>query len=1202
MKIVPTIRALAGLFLGAIFGTSPLAAQSIRYEVAEKKWDAQLGTHRAVVKVAQPGDAVRVHLEWRRRDQTPGMKAVVIVDAATGERVANTVALDVTAEAGDVVFQPVSGAGEYLVYFLPGNPGGGSFPSAKYLPPQDTAAAEWKAKLTGAAAASVVRWEARTEHDRFNEMEIIATAAEKQAWLAGKAVRCAVFVEDAAHSVRMFDHVPQRWLQPGRETALLGAAGEPVIFQLGVWAAAGELKNVRVQFGDLAGPAGAKLPAGVFRCFNQGGTDWIGQSFTTKINIAADRVQPLWCVAEIPANAARGRYTGRANLTAEGGIAVPVEIVFEIGEALAPTESALTKLKPLRWLDSTIAQEPVPTKPFTPLRVEGATIHCLGRSLTLGPGGLPAQIASTFNGSVTAITAPPRAILAAPMRFVVTLADGRELALKPGPIVQPLANAGVASWQSDWQGDGLGIAVRGRMEFDGQVELRCALSVTRKLDVRDIRLEIQRTADTSKYAIGLGLYGGLTPVKLDWKWDVAKRNQDALWLGGVNAGLRVQLRSENYARPMVNIHYPRQPLNDPPSWNGGGAGRIILANAGKAVLFIASTGPRALTPERPLHFDFDLSITPFKPLNTEAQWHDRYYHVNGVPAVPEKVREAGANVVNIHQGNALNPYINYPFLTADKLTDYTTRAHAAGLRVKYYYTVRELTNWTPELFALRSFGDELIAPGKGGGHAWCEEHLGGNYWGAWYEPGTNDASVLTTTMSRFNNLYLEGLDWLVKNAGCDGIYLDDISYDRTVMQRARRILDTDPRGGLIDLHSWNEMNSRAGYASCALIFMDSFPSVDRLWFGEGHHYDGPPEQTLVAISGVPFGMMGEMLEGGGNPWLGLTFGMTGRLGWGGAPQPVWKLWDEFGVAGSEFIGWWDAASPVKASAPECRATVWRQKGKTLIAVGNFGDKPVRTTLAIDFTALGLDPKKAHLYAPEMKGFQPEMLFAPDAPVSIAPKRGFAFILDETPRQPVQTAAALAFDKAKLLFEDTFVPQPKDGWKTVASKRIESVKPDKEGLVFLAPANVHVWAERALPADTAVVAAQIRQDAGDEAQQWGPGLALVWPDGKILKACRRKDGRFGLSVAAAEKLAGMCDVERPVTLAFVLGKDTIRVIASGEGVYQQDQELARIPRAEFPGSPAAVRIGKMPNSGEAKDHGDPGPMGWSRCDWVRIYRE
>ena len=151
------MTARLSILLAALLPALPLAAQSIRYEVAEKKWDAQLGTHRAVVKVAQPGEAVRAHLEWRRRDPVPEKKAVIVVDAASGQRVANAVAANITAESGDVVFQPVSGADEYFVYFLPGNPGGGSFPSAKYLPPQDTAASEWKAKIAGAGAATVVR-------------------------------------------------------------------------------------------------------------------------------------------------------------------------------------------------------------------------------------------------------------------------------------------------------------------------------------------------------------------------------------------------------------------------------------------------------------------------------------------------------------------------------------------------------------------------------------------------------------------------------------------------------------------------------------------------------------------------------------------------------------------------------------------------------------------------------------------------------------------------------------------------------------------------------------------------------------------------------------------------------------------------------------------------------------------------------------
>lgn len=119
---------------------------------------------------------------------------------------------------------------------------------------------------------------------------------------------------------------------------------------------------------------------------------------------------------------------------------------------------------------------------------------------------------------------------------------------------------------------------------------------------------------------------------------------------------------------------------------------------------------------------------------------------------------------------------------------------------------------------------------------------------------------------------------------------------------------------------------------------------------------------------------------------------------------------------------------------------------------------------------------------------------------------------------------------------------------------------------------------------------------------GPGITLVWPEGRLLKASHRQDGRFGLSINGQEKLAGMCDLQLPVTIAFLLEKDAIRVIASGEGVYQQDQELARIPRADFPGAPTMLRLGKVPDNGKSEDAKEAGLIGWSRCDWVRVYGE
>ena len=74
--------------------------------------------------------------------------------------------------------------------------------------------------------------------------------------------------------------------------------------------------------------------------------------------------------------------------------------------------------------------------------------------------------------------------------------------------------------------------------------------------------------------------------------------------------------------------------------------------------------------------------------------------------------------------------------------------------------------------------------------------------------------------------------------------------------------------------------------------------MDKLWFVESFRYNQmSPDAWLVEVSGIPFGLMGDMLQGGGNRWLGMVYGMTARMPWTGAadPRPVWKVWDDFGI-------------------------------------------------------------------------------------------------------------------------------------------------------------------------------------------------------------------------------------------------------------------------------------------------------------------
>ena len=114
----------------------------------------------------------------------------------------------------------------------------------------------------------------------------------------------------------------------------------------------------------------------------------------------------------------------------------------------------------------------------------------------------------------------------------------------------------------------------GRMEFDGSVRYKVQLEgAGQPTELSTIRLCCSMPAKQMLLATGLQLESvSLAPDEpidsIAWRWNVEQKNQDSVWLGAVNAGLRVQLKAENYIRPSVNIHYKRRPLNNPPSCCG----------------------------------------------------------------------------------------------------------------------------------------------------------------------------------------------------------------------------------------------------------------------------------------------------------------------------------------------------------------------------------------------------------------------------------------------------------------------------------------------------------------------------------------------------------------------------------------------------------------------------------------------------------
>ena len=139
-----------------------------------------------------------------------------------------------------------------------------------------------------------------------------------------------------------------------------------------------------------------------------------------------------------------------------------------------------------------------------------------------------------------------------------------------------------------------------------------------------------------------------------------------------------------------------------------------------------------------------------------------------------------------------------------------------------------------------------------------------------------------------------------------------------------------------------------------------------------------------------------MLQGGGNPWRGMIYGMTNRMPWSdnADPRPIWKLWDDFGMQGTHMIGYWSKNCPVKTDNNKVLATVYQKEGQSLISIASWADDHVEVSLNIDWKKLGIDSSKATITAPEVKNFQHARTFKVGEKIPVEKGKGWLLIVKE----------------------------------------------------------------------------------------------------------------------------------------------------------------------------------------------------------------
>ncbi len=978
-------------------------AQHLNYTNGKDNWNADsLGNHRAVVLFTGKGNIAKAIIAWRRRDSNPEQKRIIVQDAKTGEKVWNVKPVDINRESGTVFFEPVSGSGTYYIYYMPTIYEGMNtyYPKGVYRKPENTANASWANSISSnppsTANCVVKEIQSINAFNSFYPMEIIATATETKNLIGkNKGKSFLVFPESRTNSIRMRNDLPQRWIEKGLQNSFADVAlrGEYLAFQLGIYALE-DLQNVTVSFSDLNNKTGKIISTKNISCINTDGVKYDGSVFTNTVDVGKGKVQAMWCGIDVPQSVVPGIYTGKA-VVHSGTAAKEILLQIKIGEGITSNGGIdqpenMTRLK---WLNSTLAQENTVIAPYTALEVNDTVISFLGRKLFLNKDGFPAQVQTFFTPEMTGIGSKPNDIFTEPIHFHFYDADGKQpLQWKTDGIKYVKKEAGTVAWQSTNLSSSLQMDVNAALEFDGFLSYTVKFTALEEVNFSEINFHLPIQPSSAKYMMGLGLKGGTRPDSLQWKWDVAHKNQDGSWIGNVNSGLQFSLRDEKYSRPLNTNFYLQKPLLLPASWGNDNKGGIDIFQKGKSILVNAYSGSRKMKKGEILYYNFNLLITPFHPINTTFQWDSKFYHRY---KEIDTIRQTGATIVNIHHATPINPYINYPFIEFKKMKDYIDAAHQKNLKVKIYNTIRELSNKAYEIHALRSLGHEIFSAGKGAGFSWLQEHLGDDYIAAWFVPELKDAAIVNSGMNRWHNYYVEGMNWLTKNVGIDGVYLDDVAFDRITMKRIKRVLTQDGHPGILDLHSANQYNKSDGFNNSANLYMEHFPYLNKLWFGEYFDYEkNKPDFFLTEVSGIPFGLMGEMLQDGGNAWRGMIYGMTNRMPWSenADPRPIWKVWDEFGIKESEMIGYWSENCPVKTNNENVLATVYKKDGSVLISIASWAEGDVNVKLNIDWNKLGIDPANALITTPEIKNFQPYQSFGVNDEIPVAKNKGWLLLV------------------------------------------------------------------------------------------------------------------------------------------------------------------------------------------------------------------
>ena len=995
-------------------------------------WPAKNGTFyygdiRAVMTLPQvtgsSDESIDVQVWWRKNDMSPTKKGVVVTNSK-GDHMQISVS-GVTNSCGELTVSrgKHDGTQFYVYYYSHYQSGTGSIEFSWWNCTSHTdkscvlSSTEGTCSTTLSGAKYVTGLQNRPQPKAsldhtptgepfhgFTQMELVASPEEVAA-VVTKNPAVATFMEHRRNVIRMIHFLPVKWVVAASGSSVRSLTdnvqpGEYFTYQIGVFPTSDVFVS-DVVFSDLKSASGGVISASSQNCFNTEGVDMFGKSFVKSLEVKTRNVGALWIGVDVSANVTSGSYEGQVVVVLEDGTKITHSLTLIVSGP--PVENHgddnIYNMGRLRWLNSDLGIDDTIPAPYTGIKVtegtgsERLTLQLVNKEVVISETGLPSSSVVTtvknVKGQQEVFT---NSAFTEASEFVGTDTSGAKIRFTPVSFTSNNKPEKV-TWTAVLSASVGKLFMEGSFGFDSHVVLNATFDLIKPLS--DIGLSVP--VKNPKYTVGMGNVGSVFKP-FNWTWDASK-GDNKLWLGEPQAGLIIILKGEGpkWDNPLFSSEMPLIPFI-PSSWGGVNQKTGQYGASMTETGVVTTSGPRSVGVTS---FLFDIILTPAKQLNMTAHWGQRYfqvgYHVGYLS--PEEVKAAGATVVTLHQGtqgvvnnSLVNPYINYPFVpdTVNFMENYTRISHDLDMRVKFYYTIRELSNHAVELYALRSLGGEIITdespyvvPPMGfceawnchGGGVYLHEHLSTNYSACWQSALSNgewDAAVCDIGSSRWFNYYIEGLRSSISKAPhMDGVYFDGINFDSRSMIRLRKVMDSSAVGKkytpVIDIHTGNVgaiSPPGPGYATY-------FAHADLAWNGEGFRYSDDDAYWLVEVSSLIYGIPADRLGGGdGYEFRSLVFGMTER----NSPlaSEVWKTWDAVGIRTSEMFSYFDPVEiqPVTLSAPNSGiklTTYLNYKESAFICIASWSTSKEVIELSFNSVLLGGSHFKAT--APGIKGLQ-----------------------------------------------------------------------------------------------------------------------------------------------------------------------------------------------------------------------------------------